>query len=49
MDSMAARVRDRFRPSARELRAKELRENVRHLVARARLPLRTAAERMLGR
>jgi hypothetical protein len=49
MDAMAERVRARFQPSARELRAKELREAARHAAARARLPLRRAAERLLGR
>jgi hypothetical protein len=49
MDELAARVRARFEPSERELRAKATRERIRHAAARARLPLRRAAERMLGR
>jgi hypothetical protein len=49
MDEMAGRVRARFGPSERELRAKELRERLRHAGARTRLPLRRAAERLLGR
>ncbi len=47
-DELAGRVRERFAPSPRELRAKELRERGRHVVAHARRPLRAAAERALG-
>ena len=49
MDGLAARVRARFTPSRRELRAMELRERMRHAGARAAVPARRAAEKLLGR
>jgi hypothetical protein len=49
LDALAARVRDRFAPSAAELRAKQAREVVRDRLARAALPVRGVAEGALAR
>jgi hypothetical protein len=49
MDSLAERVRAKFKPTAREIRQKELREAAKERLARAKLPLRRAAERLLRR
>jgi hypothetical protein len=48
-DELVAKVRARFRPTRRELALKGARERGRHLVARAKLPLRRAVERALAR
>jgi hypothetical protein len=48
LDELEGRIRDRFQPSALELRVKEGRDRLRHAVAVGRRPLRTAVERVLG-
>ena len=48
-DELERIVRDHFRPSAREWRTRELAAHARHLGARAKAPLRRAAERIVGR
>jgi hypothetical protein len=48
LDELEGRIRDRFQPSALELRLKEGRDRLRHAVAVGRRPLRTAVERALG-
>jgi hypothetical protein len=46
---MRDRIRAKFQPSRREIAAKEAKERVRHAIARARQPVRRAAERLLRR
>jgi hypothetical protein len=49
LDALAARVRARFQPSPTELKVKAARESARHVAAKAVLPVREAAGRMLER